>query len=344
MRTGLNQVSRSSSFQIDDAAKPAFDRVFEARVCKPLADRTPTAIHPNAISLFNHGVMWCAALLAGSSAFLEGIPSLLAIAAAAMGLVASAILDNIDGMHARATGRCSKMGELLDHALDAPNTALNAAAVVLILQLDSWVAFASVVMAPTIYNAQVVLDHHRGKWVAPPTSGPASQIACMVAMIGWGVAFLLVDRQQPTLALLVDIFAWVAVVFQVKLQLFYVIRLGRDALHHLKFVAQSWAVGALYLTGIIDLHAMIVVLACLSYRIIGTYVMRTILVQERYHGIDLATIGWLGAMLGLHFLDPVPVGPVSLQALAPYLCALHLIASNVLDTRRNYDRLVQSGE
>ncbi len=47
------------------------------------------------------------------------MPRALALIGAGVGMLLSMIGDSLDGMHARRTDQCSKLGEMMDHWLDA---------------------------------------------------------------------------------------------------------------------------------------------------------------------------------------------------------------------------------
>ena len=320
-------------FQIEDAAKPGFDRVFEERVCRPIVARLPRALRPNTISVVNHLVMWLTVLVLGAANTFEGGEALTILYVGSTGFVLSAILDNLDGMHARATGQCSKLGELIDHGLDAPNVVLNAAAIILVLQLESYVAAAGLLTSAFVYHAQVVLDHHTGRWIPPPASGTAGQIACTLTVLIWGAVFLMFGRSKPTVDVLVNVFGWAVTVTNCRLWLFYLVRLKSLAVHHLNLIVMSGAYAALYLTGVLELVALIVLLVGVTYRLTGSYVLHT-LSGRRYHGWDPSVIAWLALIAGVAFVDPIQLGAITLQDLAPYLATAHAFAFNLFDIRR----------
>jgi phosphatidylglycerophosphate synthase len=326
-------VVSQNPFQIQEAEKPRFDRFFEERICRPIALCLPRALRPNTISVVNHLVMWLTVLLLGVAASFEGGVTMTILCLGSMGFVTSAILDNLDGMHARGTGQCSKLGVLLDHGLDAPNVILNAAGIILMLQLESTVAAAGLLSSAFIYHAQVVHDHHTGQWVPPPASGAAGQVACTFTVLIWGSVFLVFGRFTSTVDFSVNVFGWAVVALNCRQWSFYLRRLKWLALHHLNLIVVGGAYAVFYLTGVLDLVALLALLAGLAYRLTGTTVLRT-LRGERYHGWDPSVLAWLALITGLAFLHPIELGGTTVQLLAPYLATVHVCVLNLIDIRQ----------
>ena len=113
---------------------------------EPLIRFIPRSIDPNVITHLGHAIN------------LAGVVILLALGAggAPLPLVAAVLClqvynwcDNADGAHARRTGRCSAMGELLDHGLDMLNTTYIAYAAAMSVNAPPmwWVAMALVIPA-----------------------------------------------------------------------------------------------------------------------------------------------------------------------------------------------------
>ncbi|CAN5924700.1 hypothetical protein BH11MYX4_BH11MYX4_55590 [soil metagenome] len=113
---------------------------------EPVIRFIPRGVDPNAITHVGHLVN-----LAGIVVLLafgaSGAP--LALVAAVLCLQVYNWCDNADGAHARRTGRCSAMGELLDHGLDMLNTTYIAYAAAMSVHAPAawWVAMALVIPA-----------------------------------------------------------------------------------------------------------------------------------------------------------------------------------------------------
>jgi hypothetical protein len=67
---------------------------------------------------------------------------------------------------------------------------------------------------------------------------------------------------------------------------FYFPKLGPLVSEHVWFVGVMLGFGALYLLGAIEVHYFLFCVVFTSFRISGTYVLRTIL-RERYDGKDI---------------------------------------------------------
>jgi phosphatidylglycerophosphate synthase len=83
----------------------------------PLLPFIPTRVHPNSITHAGH--LLC--LLGAATVVCMGASSGWSFVVAALGVQLYNWCDNADGAHARRTGQCSAMGELLDHGLDVLN-------------------------------------------------------------------------------------------------------------------------------------------------------------------------------------------------------------------------------
>jgi phosphatidylglycerophosphate synthase len=120
---------------------------------EPLIRFIPRSVDPNSITHLGHLICLVAVvtLLVFGVGVGEGSSHSIALP-----FVAAVVLlqlynwcDNADGAHARATGRCSAMGELLDHGLDMLNTTYigYAAAISINAPPAWWVGIALVVPA-----------------------------------------------------------------------------------------------------------------------------------------------------------------------------------------------------
>jgi hypothetical protein len=108
---------------------------------------------------------------------------------------------------------------------------------------------------------------------------------------------------------------------------------------HALFVGMGAGFAALYLAGAIDMYAFVLSIVFVSFRITGTYVLFTI-VDRRFHGNDWGVWAWLALMAVLHTVcPPLPLGPVSVQAVLPYLACLYMIGRNLADFSKYYSQL-----
>lgn len=121
--------------------------VYKRYLVEPAIRFLPSRLDPNAITHLGHAInlIGVVILLASVGSSSIRIPFLLGIAC----LQAYNWCDNADGAHARRIGRCSAMGELLDHGLDMLNTTYIAYAAAISIHAPPawWVGIALVVPA-----------------------------------------------------------------------------------------------------------------------------------------------------------------------------------------------------
>jgi phosphatidylglycerophosphate synthase len=98
-----------------------------------LVARIPDRVHPNTLTIASQAFALLA-VIASVAAVLRG-PALHAVSA--LCLMTCLTLDNVDGAHARRTGQCSPLGELLDHGLDGITSASVLIVTCLVLHLDA---------------------------------------------------------------------------------------------------------------------------------------------------------------------------------------------------------------
>ncbi len=294
-------------------------------VCQPLLARIPRSVRPNAISLTTHFAAWVTNLLACVSVYLSPLGRTLALCGAGLGTFVGVVGDCLDGMQARKTGQCSKLGEMMDHWLDAINVPLVTLGMTAALQLDPWLTAAVHVTNAMIYNAQLILYHHSGKFVHPNTTGVDAQVGIAVGYVTLAIALLLVDPLSRNVHLTFTVVGCVAIATQLRLNFFYYARLRGLVLYHLPFVLLGGALSGLYVGGALDRYGFSLAVVFLSFRITGSYVQATIL-KRRYAGFDAGMLFWLAAIAaGRWLLPPLTLAfGVTLQGLLPYLACAYL--------------------
>ncbi len=70
--------------------------------------------------------------------------------------------DNVDGPHARKTGQSSRLGEFLDHWLDAMDSVIMNLCIVAMLHLDGWLTMIGVALVALSFFATIWEHHHTG--------------------------------------------------------------------------------------------------------------------------------------------------------------------------------------
>jgi hypothetical protein len=108
---------------------------------------------------------------------------------------------------------------------------------------------------------------------------------------------------------------------------------------HLVFVALGAGLCALYLLGIINVYAFLLMLIFTSFRISGTYVLYTI-IKQPYGGTDHGIAAFIAAIAAAHYALPgAAVAGVPLPTLLAYVACAYMFGRNMLDFARHYETL-----
>ncbi len=327
----------SSELQAEGSSKLEF--LLIEHVCKPILNLIPAGVRPNSISLVNHLICWLTAVAAYVSTIVGPLGRMLALFGAAAGTFSMAVGDSLDGMQARKTDQCSKLGEMMDHWLDAIHQPMVTFGVAIALSLDPWEAALLHITSTMIYNVQLLLYHRTGRFVAPDTSGVDAQLGTTLLYIIFGIFFYWVDRDVTWVSTAITAMIVLVSLMQIKLILFYYKLLGKMFVHHLPVLLLCAGFAALYLLGVMGQVTFLLSIVLLSFRISGSYVLFTI-VGQSYRGYDLGVALLLIAIFIAHTaLAPVALGPWSLAAVLPWLTMVYIIARNLVDFVRHYRTL-----
>lgn len=321
----------------------SFEPIIVRWLCEPLLALLPRSIAPNAISSFNHLICWSAFGCAAASAHLGPEGRFAALVVAGALIFASMIGDCLDGMQARRTGRTSKLGELLDHGLDALHIVLASAGLVLALQLPPWASVLVVVSTAAVYNAQLISFHHGGVFASPPISGTEAQFSLSATYIGAALLLLFVDRSDPWLDFFIIVFAVLSSIVQIRLAAFFFSKFDKLVPPHLAFLAICGVWAGLHMTGWISAVTFALAIAFTSLRINGSYVLFSV-VKRGYGGVDwtlaalalaIAAAALVGKDLGLDWGAEI----VSLDVLTPIDLAvgavcIYVVGRSFSDVRR----------
>ena len=322
------------------ATSSKFEPLLIKTLCEPLLPHIPAWVHPNTISLVTHGVVWITAILALASPHLPPLARALALIGAGIGMFLSMIGDCVDGLHARRTNQCTKLGEMMDHWLDALVVPLASVGITAALEMPDWAMFTVNITAAMIYNAQLVLYHHTGKFIYPePATGPEGQFGISLGYIFIAGFFYYVDRHQPWLDMAFAALAVAGTFVQLRCSIFYYPMLGRLVREHLWFVMLCLGFGSLFLLGAIDLHYFLFAVVFTSFRVCGTYVLRTI-VKESYDGRDFGLLAFIVAIVVVHYgIQPAPIAGIRITNVLTALACAYTIARNFQDFGRHYGAL-----
>jgi phosphatidylglycerophosphate synthase len=321
-------------------------------VCQPLLELTPRSIAPNTITLLNHALAWGVFALAVIAPKLDPVPRALTLCLAGVGTFGTMILDCLDGMQARRTQRSSRLGELLDHGLDAIHIPLATGGLCFALNLEPWQAAIVVVTSAMVYNAQLVLYHWSKEFVPPPTSGVAAQLGVSVGYVALAALPEWV-RSHSGFGPIVASACVLATISQLRICGFFYTRLRRHpgAMRgHASFVVLALAFAAIYLEGLIDRGTFVLLATFLSFRLSGTYVLRTILGRS-FHGFDAWVWVWLGMIVAIALL-PSDLGQSDLDRLwgrelsgarlAGHAACVHMAVRSLIDVVRSRDGLASA--
>lgn len=320
-----------------------FEPLLIKTLCEPLLPHIPASVHPNTITVTTHLIAWTTAILAVVSPHLPPFQQAMALLGAGIGMFLSMLGDCLDGLHARRTNQCSKLGELLDHWLDAMVVPLATIGMSAALQMPPWAMVVINITVAMIYSAQLVLYHHTGRFIAPePASGPEGQFGIALGYVALAGFFYYVDRHQPWLDLAMAALAAAATFVQLKCTAFYFPKLGRKVIEHVWFVLPCAGFGAAYLLGFLDLHVFLLTVVFTSFRVCGTYVLRTI-VRERYNGFDGIIFASVALIFAVHYgLRPAPIGNLRIENLIAAGACLYAVSRNFWDFSRHYRSLKPS--
>lgn len=309
------------------------------RLCVPVIERIPEGVSPNAISLVTHLLCWVSAGLAAASPWLTYPYKSLALLAAGVVTLAAMVGDNLDGMHARRTGRTSKLGEMMDHWLDTVAVPLVTAGVVLALQLPAWSMAPVLVLTTMVFHAQMVLYHHTGRFLHPHTSGSDAQFGTAVAYVLLAVFFTFIDRGTPWVQNAIELAGILAVIIHLKIIWFYYSRLGWLFLRHVPYILLGAGFGALYVSGIINTQAFVLSVLLLSFRSTGTYVLCTV-IGRRTHAVDPGIPVWIALIAYTHY-HPVAytIAGYAVQDYVQYLACIYMLSRNLFDFVRHFPEL-----
>src|SRR5256885_15147948 len=107
-----NKAAQHRNFFAEGGSK--FEPLLIKMLCEPVLPYIPASVHPNTISGVTHAIVWTTALLGMISPHLSPLGRALALIGAGIGMFLSMIGDCLDGLHARRTNQCTKLGEMMD--------------------------------------------------------------------------------------------------------------------------------------------------------------------------------------------------------------------------------------
>ena len=307
------------------------------KICEPVLALMPESVHPNYISLAAHFICWTTATLAYISTAVDGATRLLVFVGAGVTMFGAMMGDCLDGMQARKTNRCSRLGEMMDHWLDAVHVPLVTVGLSFALNLESWQLVLVHITNTMIYNSQLVLYHHKGRFVGTDTSGADAEVGVSLGYLGIGILYFFVNPMNDWVRVGVTVAAIYAIYLQVKFNFFYYKMLGKLTIHTIPFVLLCGGFGGLYMMGAITKLAFLLCVVFCSFRITGGYVQFTIL-KRRFNGFDTGIAAWIVLMGAVHlFGDPnMLVFGFKLYKALPLFACLYMAGRSLWEFVRYY--------
>jgi len=176
-----------SEYEFQSEINSPIDRFLRDRMVAPLASKIPARITPNSITLTTPLFTLSALALAFISREAEPVTALWQRLLAGALCFGSLISDHLDGAHARNTGQSSKLGEILDHWLDALNVPVLITTLIIGVGTEGPVILPAIVSASMLYHAQLFLYHRSGKYVYPKVGGVGPQAAMSIGLALLGI-------------------------------------------------------------------------------------------------------------------------------------------------------------
>jgi len=245
------------------------------------------------------------------------------------------MLDCLDGMHARTSNQCSKMGELLDHWFDAMHVPMIAAGIAMAARLDPWFLASTVILNAVLYNSQLIIYNTTHKFI---------NIAGVEAQIGTSALYLVAVVLSVLSVPYSSFIAWARLGFGIAAVIVTSQIVWQFRPHFVQpamwtsagaFLLMNVLLAISYLSGHMSIIPYTLTAFFCSFRITGTYVLYSI--QRRpYSGVDIYVILW--GLAGIY----VQYGHVSqiIHLMFPYLFCLHCAKSNISELRPHLDMLL----
>lgn len=272
-------------------------------VCRPFLKFIPSWVSPNQITFFNHCCIWLMIFLAFNwDRFPEHLQVPVVLAASSVNFLCM-MLDCFDGMHARATNQCSKLGELLDHWFDSLHTPLISAGVTYCLVPDPYIAAAAHALNIGVYSTQIILFFYTRKFI--DASGVEGQIGVSFVYL---VKCLCLVFAPAYLKMVGNTVISLGVISIIVIMSTFLRRF--DTAMWLRQVEYWFVLGCftyLYLDGAIGMGAFFLTTSFVSFRLTGCYVLSAIC-NLAYSGRDFAIYVWIAVFYWFHYAcGPIPL-------------------------------------
>lgn len=329
---------KKSSDYMEENSK--LEPIIVDRICRPVLKTLPESVSPNTITVFNVFIAASAFIAMAIAPDLTPGDALVARIFAGFAVFVYMVTDCLDGMQARRTNRCSKLGQFLDHWVDAVGIPLCAAGFILTLELDPVTTVVAIITAIMVYNSQLVLDHHTGRFVQPPVSGVDATFMLSLSLPTIGAFLYIFPRETAWVGIGITAFTWICVAANLRNCRYYYVKMQKFMIgDHLKIVVLLLGFAVPYLAGFMSATAFCIVSSFICFRICGSYVLYNI-IKRPYSGFDWATVVWIPVIcIASLWIRPIDFHGYSLQQYLPYLACIHIVTMNGIELSRYYHLL-----
>jgi phosphatidylglycerophosphate synthase len=297
-------------------------------VCYPIQRRLPESVSPNLISLFNLFFTWIAFGLAAGAPYLTPLEGMFARIAAGFFIWGYMVTDNLDGIHARATGQTSRLGEFMDHGLDASNIPLVAATLVITIGLEPITLVFGIGILSLVFVSQLAQQNLTGRFEG--NAGPDALVLVGASMCAIAVLLAFVPREAVWLDYLFNSF----VTFCIAVAGGYVILYMRQCPQMLPqlagFIGLSVLLGVLRWAEVLSDVGVSLLLVAVCFRTGASFVLSTML-DRKYSGFDPLVSIVIGVVVIAG--AALPRGSI-VMIILPGVALIVLAVKTVLDARR----------
>ena len=225
----------------------------------------------------------------------------MALIGAGIGMFISMVGDCIDGLHARRTNQTSKLGELMDHWLDAIIVPLVTVGITSALQMDRGPMPRSTSRQRwSTTRSSCSITTRASSWSPEPATGVEAQFGVSLGYVAMAGFFYYVDRHQPWLDIAFGVLAVAGVVVQLRCNYFYYTQLGRFIVEHLWFVGAVQRLRRALSPGhhrapCLPVHGRVHVVPHLRN------VRANTITKARFNGHDLGLLAFIVVIFAVHY-------------------------------------------
>jgi len=183
---------------------------------------------------------------------------------------ASTVLDCLDGMWARKSGKTSKIGEFLDHYLDTIHIMILTGTVAVIFDFPAWMLAANMLLISTAYHIEILVLYDTKKFTT--VAGVEGQLflsAC-VLLRAFAMILNISDPVSYTMSVVVSGIGSIGALVEIR-KLCYKFSVIDDE-RMLHFIAHHFVLICIYLSGNIDRFSFIIAFSFLNLAQTGPFV------------------------------------------------------------------------